>query len=110
MLVKELAAASGLSAAAIIHIEKNHKKPSLPNLRLLSKIFGKPVSYLGCFENLPEETLGQKIKKARLYRGYTKVEFAKLIGVDVKTLRCWENDIHRPLQEFMKVILHFIIK
>jgi transcriptional regulator with XRE-family HTH domain len=57
------------------------------------------VAYLGCYDKLPEHTLGQRITKARLYHGLTKEELAEKLGVDPKTLRHWEQDKQEPLQQ-----------
>lgn len=48
--------------------EANKLKVSPPSLRLLSDVLDVSVAYLGGFENLPESTLGERIKKARLFR------------------------------------------
>lgn len=68
-----------------------------------------PTAHLGGFEKLPEKTLGQQIKKARLYRGLTKTKFARAIGVDVRTLRSWENDIHQPLGRYLENLDQYLL-
>ena len=45
----------------------------------------------------PVERIGLVIKKARLERKLTGKACAKLLGVDPRTLRDWENGKHRPL-------------
>ncbi|MFC7443069.1 helix-turn-helix domain-containing protein [Laceyella putida] len=103
-----MAKAAGLSDAAISDIENNKSKPTITTLRRISRVLGETISYLGCFELLPENTLGQKIKKARLYHGLTKEEFAKLLSVDTKSLRNWERDICRPLNKHLRVLHRYI--
>lgn len=54
-------------------------------VRALAEALKQPVWFLGCYELLPEDTLGQRIRKARLYHGLTKKEFANRFGVNEKT-------------------------
>jgi len=68
-------------------LESDKFNASLPNLRKFVKVLKVSIEYLVCFETLPENTLAQRITKARLFYGFTKEEFAPIIGVDVKTLR-----------------------
>ncbi|MRG28249.1 helix-turn-helix domain-containing protein, partial [Laceyella tengchongensis] len=104
MTIRELAKAAGLSDVAISDIENNKSKPTITTLRQISNVLNQPISLLGCFESLPENTLGQKIKKARLYHGLTKEKFASLLSVDVKSLRSWEKDIRKPLDKHLRVL------
>lgn len=64
-------------------------------VRALAKALEQPIWFLGCYEVLPEDTLGQRIRKARLYHGLTKKEFADKLGLGVneKTIRLWEADL-----------------
>jgi len=57
---------------------------------------------------LPENTLAQRITKARLFYGFTKEEFAQIIGVDVKTLRNWEQGKHVPLPRYSDVLNQYL--
>ena len=41
-------------------------------------------------------TVGSNIKKYREANGYTRKEFAELIGRTYNTLRCYECDIEAP--------------
>ena len=41
-------------------------------------------------------TVGNNIKKYREVNGYTRKEFAELIGRTYNTLRCYECDIETP--------------
>ncbi|UZQ84327.1 helix-turn-helix domain-containing protein [Thermoanaerobacter sp. RKWS2] len=111
MTIKDLAEASGMSETAIGNLENNKKTPRIESLRRLSKVLNVPIFYLGCFEQLPENTLGQRIMKARLFHGFTSQEFAKILNVNHKTLRSWEQDKSRPssiyfntLKQFLKVL------
>lgn len=109
MTIRDLAVASGISKEALIKLESDKTKASLPHLRSFSQVLSVSVAHLGGFEKLPETTLGQRIKKARMYHGLTKTEFARAIGVDVRTLRSWENDIHKPLARFLKTLHQYLL-
>lgn len=87
-----------------MNIETGKTIPSLPSLRALSEYLGIPIYYLGRFEDLPERTLGERIRKSRMYRGYTKSEMAEQLGVDVKTLYNWESDSRIPCPHYIQSI------
>ena len=108
MTIRELATTSGLTPAAISNLEANKTQARLPSLRRLAEILDVTIAYLGCYEKLPDKTLGQKIKKARLCQGFTKTEFADKIGIDERTLRHWEMDKHIPLNRFMELLRNYI--
>jgi len=87
---RDLCAVTGLSDVTIKNLESDKFNASLTNLRKFAKVLRVSIEYLGCSEMLPENTLAQRITKARLFYGFSKVEFAPIINVDVKTLRNWE--------------------
>ena len=111
MTIEDLAKASGITKFEIGKIERDERKPSIATLRKFSQVLKVPIAYLGCFEQLPEDTLGQRIIKARLFHGFTQREFAKILGVNHKILHSWEQDKTRPspiyfntLEQFLKVL------
>jgi transcriptional regulator with XRE-family HTH domain len=108
MTINDLAAAAGLSAVAISKLEAGKTVAALKNLRKFSSLLGLPVAYLGRFEDLPEDTLGQRINKARLCHGLTKQELARSVGVDRKTLYHWEMNRHIPLERYLIVLQRFL--
>ncbi len=108
MTIRDLAAAASISPTAISGLEADKRKAKITNLRKFADILGVPVPYLGCFEKLPERTLGQRITKARLYHGLTKEEMAAKLGVDPKTLRLWEQDKHEPLQQHHTILAVYL--
>ncbi|MTV47781.1 helix-turn-helix domain-containing protein [Heliobacillus mobilis] len=104
LTAQELSEASGVNKATIGSIENDRHKPELRILKLLAKPLGLSAWYLGCYDLLPEDTLGQRIKKIRLMNECTLAEFAKLVGVDIRTVRLWEKNIHKPLSRFLEII------
>ncbi|MEG6615419.1 helix-turn-helix transcriptional regulator [Peptococcaceae bacterium 1198_IL3148] len=101
MTIRDLATIAQIAPNNISLLETDKTKAKLHTLRRLSSALDAPVSYLGCFESLPEDTLGQRISKARHFHGLTKRELAATIGVNVKTLREWEQDKRQPLQRYI---------
>lgn len=97
MSIIDLATVSGLSVPTISCVENNRGKFLPSNVKLLSSILKVPIWYLGCYDLLPEETIGQKIRKSRLYYGQTIEEYSHDIKINPRTLRDWENDIQIPL-------------
>ena len=108
MTIRDLCAVTGLSDVTIKNLESDKFNASLPNLRKFAKVLKVSIEYLGCFEMLPENTLAQRITKARLFHGLTKEEFAQIIGVDVKTLRNWEQGKHVPLPRYSDVLNQYL--
>ncbi|MZP43493.1 helix-turn-helix domain-containing protein [Heliobacterium gestii] len=106
LTIRELAAASGVTEATISYIENNHGQPTLRVLKKLSAVLDVSLDYLGCYDLLPEESLGQKIKKYRLMSGLTINEFATLIGVSDKSIRSWEKDKRVPFLHIQRLLLH----
>lgn len=72
-------------------------------IKNLSTLLEQPIWFLGCYENLPEKTIGQRIRKARLYHGMTNKEFAESIGVNEKTVRLWESDLTKPSKRIVDI-------
>lgn len=93
MDIVDVARAAGLSSATVSKVENGRQIPIVVTVRALAEVLKQPIWFLGCYEVLPEDTLGQRIRKARLYEGLTKKEFADKIGVNEKTVRLWEADL-----------------
>ncbi|KGE17544.1 hypothetical protein PWYN_23365 [Paenibacillus wynnii] len=108
MTIVEVAAQIGISAVALSYIEGNKNIPSLPTLKSLSDVLDLPIYYLGCFEDLPEVSLGEQIRKARMYRGMLVLDMSVEFCVDVKTIRNWETDKRKPLSRHMKELNLFL--
>ncbi|WP_221626789.1 helix-turn-helix domain-containing protein, partial [Cohnella lubricantis] len=100
---------SGVSATTISCLERGIHGAALSNIRRFAEVLDVSIEFLGCFENLPQKTLGQKIKKVRLLQGLQLNEFAALVGVDSKTVRSWERDDRIPSGR-PSVVLNEILK
>ncbi|WP_225999318.1 helix-turn-helix transcriptional regulator [Paenibacillus sp. BJ-4] len=111
LTIKELAVKAGISDVALSRIERDINPAKPKTLRTLSELLGQPISYLGCFEEMPEGTIGEKIKKARHYYGITKTELSARMKVDAKTIYNWELDrtplpskYHNSIEAFTEII------
>jgi transcriptional regulator with XRE-family HTH domain len=102
MTIVELAKRSGLTEDTISCLERNKNNPSLPTLRILAQALNVTIAFLGCFESLPEETFAQKVKKARLYHGLYRKEFAEVLKVEVRSISNWEKNKFKPLPKNRK--------
>jgi DNA-binding XRE family transcriptional regulator len=101
-----------VTPTCIIYIEGSKSMASITNLKTFAKTLNLPISYLGCFENLPETTISEKITKARLFNGLTKTELAELLGCDVKSIGGWISNKFTPghkyaqrLKELFKILI-----
>lgn len=54
--------------------------------------------------NLPENTIGERIKKCRLKLGLSREVFAKSIRSELKTVALWEQDKIMPVASSIKKI------
>jgi DNA-binding XRE family transcriptional regulator len=50
----------------------------------------------------PNRTLGERIKKWRLERGFFQRDLTKLIGVDEITIVNWEKGRTKPIKQYLK--------
>jgi transcriptional regulator with XRE-family HTH domain len=106
--IAQLAEMTGISPEEICYIENGVHVPRVPTLQLLANASESTVWYLGSYETLPEDAMGQKIKKARLFQGWTRAEFAQRLGVNESTVIKWENGKWHPGEKYQRVLLEFI--
>ncbi|AFM01424.1 Mg chelatase-related protein [Desulfitobacterium dehalogenans ATCC 51507] len=107
MTIANLVRASGLSEVTILGIEHNKVNPLLSTLKTLGAVLEVPFYKLAAFDCLPERTLPEQIKKARLMRGMTLSEYAKFLGVNVRTLRAWECGERMPKYKLDRLNFEF---
>ena len=93
MNIVDVARAARPEFSTVSKVENGRQIPIVVTVRALASVLKQPIWFLGCYEVLPEDTLGQRIRKARLYEGLTKKEFADRLGVNEKTIRLWERDL-----------------
>lgn len=111
MTIREVASRIQISTNSLSLIENEKSKPSLPTVRKLSALFNKEIWYLGAYERMPEDTLGQRIRKARYYRGWIKQDLADYFKIEAKSVYNWEADricfsydTREGLDSFLKIL------
>lgn len=108
LTIRELAALSGLTPEAISMMENGVHPPSLRSLGKISDFLKIPVHYLGNFEALPENTFGERLKKARHYHGLNMNEAARHLGVDAKSINNWESNRTTPSVKHINEVKLFL--
>ena len=110
----ELAREINCVPATIIMIAKTGRY-NIATLKKISDVLEQPIEFLGCFENMPETTFGERLKKARYYHGYDKQEAAEVLGFNKRTLYDWERGIREPIADslerlnpFINILNHFL--
>ncbi|AJQ27564.1 helix-turn-helix domain-containing protein [Pelosinus fermentans] len=91
-LIKTLAAKVEIAAAHLSQLEgKTTGTAEMKTLRKLATELEQPIWFIGCFENMPEDTFFEKLEKARCYHGHTKVEMAEELGIHQRTIFDWKD-------------------
>lgn len=107
MTIREVASRIHISTNSLSLIENEKSKPSLATVRKLSAVLQKEIRYLGAYEHMPEKTLGQRIRKARYYRGWIKQDLADYFKIEAKSVYNWEADRVRFSDETKKKLDSF---
>ena len=63
---------------------------------------------IDCEKFTPEISLGEFIAKRRIELGYEKVEFSKLVGVYIDSVRNWEKDESKPVGKNMVALIKLL--
>jgi transcriptional regulator with XRE-family HTH domain len=108
LTIKELAEITGLSPNGINFIETGRCSPKIVTIKLLADTLNVPVYHLGCFENLPESTIAQQIKKTRLYHGLSQVQFAQSLGVSERIIYDWETGRYQPGEKHFAILEKYL--
>jgi len=69
---------------------------------------GNEPSGVAFLSSAPSTNIGQEIRKRRLQMRKTCKQFAKELGVDVKTLRNWETNRHEPSDPLLRRVVKLI--
>ena len=75
---KDLSSKIGVFPKTIIYIKLDRYSISFSTLRKLSVILNASIVHLGCFNTMPEDTLGQKIKKPAIIMDILKEKLVNL--------------------------------
>jgi transcriptional regulator with XRE-family HTH domain len=94
LLQREVAGLLGTTESNVWNWERNRNDPAL---RFIPTI----VAFLG-FEPFPPATsFGERLVRHRMLRGFSRVKFAGLLGVDPCTVRHWETGRRTPAKRHM---------
>ena len=83
---------------------------TLNSLATFSHLF-PPISfevYKTIFASLPEDTLGQRIRKVRKQHNMDRIQFGKSIGHHESSIQSWEEDALYPIPNSIKDICNFL--
>lgn len=91
-LQSELASIAGTSSATISNMVNGHNETMRPHvIKKICDHYGLPYSFLGAYDQLPEDTTADKLRKGRLYRLLRQPDAAAYFGVDTRTYNKWEQ-------------------
>ncbi|WP_185903727.1 helix-turn-helix domain-containing protein [Hathewaya massiliensis] len=110
LTIKQVSIQSNLTETQIHNIETNKSTPTLATLKKLESVLDKDFWYLGNYDSLEENTLGERIYKCRLFLGYGRKEFAQILGVGYRSLEKWERDLVTPSKKNMDILKKYINK
>lgn len=105
-MIRTLAAKAGITPEGLSNIERQVSNIENTTLRRICIALGQPIQLIGGFENMPEDTFFQRLEKARCYHGHTKVEMAKVIGVNIRVIFDWK--VKEPNQVVQKKIAFYL--
>ena len=92
ILQPELASIAGASSATISNMVNGHNETMRPHvIKKICDHYGLPYSFLGAYDQLPEDTTADKLRKGRLYRLLRQPDAAAYFGVDTRTYNKWEQ-------------------
>lgn len=101
MSQKELAERLGVTPTRLNYWEKGKREPDVHYIKALARELGVSGDYL--LETESEEGtsgsvtgIGERIKKARLEKGYTQLQLAEMIGVAKNTITGYETGTREP--------------
>ena len=89
---RDVAAILGVQPATVGRWERDQKRPAIRHLPRI-------VGLLGLRLSRNAETLPERLRAARRWRGLTQGELAALVGVDRRTLGDWERGVRSPGME-----------
>ncbi|WP_378957244.1 helix-turn-helix domain-containing protein, partial [Pelosinus sp. sgz500959] len=105
-MIKTLAAKVGITPKSLSNIERQITSFENTTLRKISIALEQPIWFLGCFENMPEDTFFQRLEKARFYHGHTKVKMATILELNARTILNWK--VKEPCKETKKKASHYL--
>ena len=81
---------------------------ALTRLEIIKRAFIFTIK-TSIFDNLPVNTLGERIRKTRLEKGLFQEDLAKLLNVTETTIINWEKERIIPKQANEQKVSHFLM-
>ena len=106
--IKGLAERSGLSFATISALESGQPVYKLSTLASISHALDIDSSVLTDAKNMPEDTLAQKIEKARIMHCHTRQQAMEAIGISNHTYMSVLKGRRQPCEKTMAKIIEYI--
>lgn len=95
LLQKDIAKKLGTTGSSIVNWETDKTTPTLIYMPRI-------MDFLGYWPYNPKvKTLGQRIKRAREFRGLTLRQIGQFVHIDPTTLAHWERDERQPNKELL---------
>ncbi len=63
----------------------------MDTIKAFSDYFGLPYYFIGAYDQLPDNTISERLRKGRFYRLMTLDEAAAFFGVSRRTYCKWEH-------------------
>lgn len=90
---RELAKIGKTTVSSISHIVNGKCRTiSSDTTRAMGKYFDLPHWFFNAYDSLPDNTPGEKLKKARMYRLLSLADASRFFNVSVKTYLNWERN------------------
>lgn len=88
---KEFAKKLRVSLLTVQNWEDGVSAPTQTRYQQIAKVLGVPLTDMGLADELDPQHLGDRIRFARLLRGYSIEKFAYEFGFTIQTVKGWEN-------------------
>ena len=91
-----------LSVADCCKRETGHSTPKLTKYSEIAKVLAIDVRDMGLDNDLNLDRIGDRIKYARLLRGYVDRAFAYEHGFAIQTVKSWESPYHQRVTAYLR--------
>jgi len=97
LTMNNLSVLSGLSLTTLSKIENNRcRNHDVKVIKRLAEALDQPIWFMGCYDLLPETSLGDRIRKMRLYKGQYIQELATELVIDEHLISRYEKGTATP--------------
>jgi len=94
---QNLSELSGISLTTLSKIENNHcLNHDVKVIKRLAEALHQPIWFIGCYDLLPNDSLGEQIRRMRLNNGQYIQELADELGIDPHFVSRYEKGTATP--------------